>query len=252
MLQQFNRHGRGRAEIIIGQTHIEMKFAGVVPVADIAVEAADGRSREITKPAIVQALEGAVDGKIIHLLAPLGRALDAAKRTAHGVDLGAMIVEAILHLHVDRPAQRIETEGRIVGHHGDGAYRGGWDQIPVDGVAERLVDANPVLVDRQPLRRSGHGRCDEAAKLHVRLKRIAGDLVDNDARHLLLQRIGDIQRTGARNLIGVDDVDACRNFVGIDAGARDGRGRIHHEPRHGGSHGPSRIFRPPGLRAWRG
>ena len=66
----------------------------------------------------MQPFERAIDGEIVDLLAPLRRALDAAERAAHRVDLGAMIVEAVLHLHVDRAAQRIEAERGIVGHHG--------------------------------------------------------------------------------------------------------------------------------------
>jgi hypothetical protein len=102
----------------------------------------------------MQSFERAIDGKIVDLLAPLRRTLDASERAAHRVDLGALIVEAILHLHVDGPAQRIETERGIVGHHGDRPDRGGRNQIPVDGVAERFVDAHAVLVNRKSLRRA--------------------------------------------------------------------------------------------------
>ena len=206
-----------------------MKFVAVVPVADIAVEAADVRCREIAEAVVVQALRARHRRRIIvDLLAPLRRTLDAAERAAHRVDLGAVIVEAVLHLHVDGAAQRVEAERGIVGHDGDRPDRGGRDQIPVDGVAEGFVDAHTVLVDRQSLRRAGDGRRDEAAKLHVRLKWIAGSLADDDARHLLLQRIRDVQRAGARDLPGTDGIDACRHLVDIHSrtGRRRRRGRV--------------------------
>ncbi len=141
----------------------------------------------------MQSFERAVDGKIIDLLAPLPRTLDAPERAAHRVNFGAMIVEAVLHLQIDRPAQRVKSERGIVGHHSDRLYRGGRNQVPVDGVAECFVDAYAVLVNRKSLRRAGHGGCDEAAKLHVRLEWIAGNLVDDDARHVFLKRVADVQ-----------------------------------------------------------
>ncbi|MBA7666427.1 hypothetical protein ES703_74508 [subsurface metagenome] len=184
-----------------------MKFAGIALVPDIAVEATDIRGRKIAESVVVQSFQRAVDGEVIDLLAPLRRTLDAAERAAHGVDLCAAIGETVLHQHVDGAAERIEAEGGIVGNHGDRADRRSRNQIPVDGVAERLVDADAVLVDGEPLRRAGNGRGDKAAKLHVRLKRITRGVADDDARHLLLQGVGDVQRVGALDLVGADRVD---------------------------------------------
>ena len=105
VLQQFDRHRRRRAEIVAGDTHVEMKFAAVGLVADIAVEAADLQLRKIAESVVAQSLQRAIDGKIVDLLAPLRRTLDAPERTAHRVDFGALVIEAVLHQHVDRPAQ---------------------------------------------------------------------------------------------------------------------------------------------------
>ena len=41
LLKQFDRRRRSRAEIVVGRAHIEMKFAGIVLVADIAIKATD-------------------------------------------------------------------------------------------------------------------------------------------------------------------------------------------------------------------
>ena len=40
-----------------------------------------------------------------------------------------------------------------------------------------------------------------------------GNVADDDARHLLLQGIRDVERTGARNLSGADCIDAGRHLV---------------------------------------
>ena len=98
LLQQFDRHGCGGAELVVGEPHVDMEFVAVVAIADIAIEAANVRLREIAEAVVVQSFERAIDRKVVDLLAPLRRALDAAERAAHGVDLGAMIVEAVLHL----------------------------------------------------------------------------------------------------------------------------------------------------------
>ena len=117
ILQQLDRHGRRGTELVVGEPHIEMEFADVVPVADVAVETANVGGREIAETVVMQALERAIDGVIVDLLAPLRRPLDAAERTAHGVDLGALIGKTVLHLDDDRAAQRVETEGWIVGYN---------------------------------------------------------------------------------------------------------------------------------------
>ncbi len=158
LLQQFGRHRGGRAEVVVGRAHVQMKFAGVVLVADVAVEAADVRTRKIAIAVVVHAFERAVHGKIVDLLAPLRAALNAPVGAPHGGDFGALMVEAILHLDVESTAQRIETEGRIVGDDVNRANGQGRDQVPVHGVAERLVDAHAVLIDREPLRGARHRR----------------------------------------------------------------------------------------------
>src|SRR5579859_1535147 len=94
-----------------------MKFAGIIPISKITVKAADIGCRKIPESVVVQSFERAIYGKLIILLAPLRRTLDASKRPAHRVYRCAIIDESILHLDVDRPAQRIETESGIVGHH---------------------------------------------------------------------------------------------------------------------------------------
>ena len=64
LLEQFDRHGGRRAELVVGRAHVEMEFAAVVLVADIAIEAANVGRRKIAKPVVVQAFERAIDGKL--------------------------------------------------------------------------------------------------------------------------------------------------------------------------------------------
>ena len=55
------------------------------------------------------------------------------------------------------------------------------NQVPADDVAEWLVHAHAVEIDRQALRRAEQRRRGEAAKVDVGLERVVLDLVDVDA-----------------------------------------------------------------------
>src|SRR3984893_1782981 len=226
LLQQLDWRRRRRTEIVVGRTHVEMKFADFIFVPDITVKATDIGSRKISESVVVQSFERAIYGKLIILLAPLRRTLDTSKRPAQRVDLGAVIDESILHLYIDRSTQRIETESRIIGHHGHRLNGRGRYQIPIDRVAERFVDAHPILVNRKSLGCACHGGSDEAAKLHVWLEWISRHLVDDDARNILLQSIRDIRRPEPLNLIYVNNVDACWHLFDVDARARYRSGRV--------------------------
>ena len=98
--------------------------------------------------------------------------------------------------------------------------RGGRKQIPMHRVAECFVDANSVLVNCKSLRCARNRRCDKPAKLHVRLEWISRHFTDNDARHIFLQGIRNVQRLGALDLIYVNYIDACWNLFDIYAGTR--------------------------------
>src|ERR1700684_2583959 len=126
-----------------------MEFVAVVPVTDVAIEAANIGFSEEAITFVVYAFHGTIDRPILDLVAPLYRALGATERTAHRIPLNAMVVEAIFHLNRDGAAKCVKAKGRIVRHHGDRLDRGRRDQVPVDGVAERFIDTTPVLIDRQ-------------------------------------------------------------------------------------------------------
>ena len=179
----------------------------------------------------MRAFERAIDRPVVvDLLAPLRRALDAAERATHDVDLGALIGEAVLHQQIDGAAERVEAEGGIVGDDRGRTDRRGRDRVPVHGVGKRLVDAHAVLVDGEALRRAGQRRGDIAAKLDVGLERIAGDFAEIDAGNVLLKRIADVQRAGALYLGRIDRIDARRDLVDIDAAGSAGRGRVDVDP----------------------
>src|SRR5215813_12564558 len=123
---------------------------GALP-AEIAVEARDPRRRLVAPAVIFEPLGGEVEAPFPIPDAVLQGAADAAVGAARGVEFRAAIGEAVLHLEAYRAAERVETEGRIVGPSVGAADGNGRNEVPVDGVAERFVDADTLHVDREPL-----------------------------------------------------------------------------------------------------
>ena len=58
----------------------------------------------------------------------------------------------------------------------------GRQEVPVDGVAERLVDAHAVLIDGEALRQAVDRRSLKAAVLDAGLELVALQVVDHDRR----------------------------------------------------------------------
>jgi hypothetical protein len=220
LIEQFDGRRRRGPEHIVRRADIEMQLAAVALVADIAVESPDERGRAHAIAIVAHGLQGAVNGIIADLLSRLQRGLHAPVGAAHDVDCRALKVEAVLHLHAERAAKRIQAKRRIVADHVDRTHRDRWNEVPIDRIAKGLVDPHAVLVDRQSLRRPRYGRSVKAAKLDIWLKRIARHLVDRDAGRLLRKRAHDAGRLRAFDLFGIDHCDRGGNLVDIDAGAR--------------------------------
>ncbi len=63
-------------------------------------------------------------------------------------------------------------------------------EVPVDDVAEALVDAHAVLIDGEALRLAIDRRGIEAAVLQAALEHVALRVAEDDARHRVLQHLG--------------------------------------------------------------
>ena len=95
----------------------------------------------------------------------------------------------------------------------------GGDEIPVHRVAERLVDADAIHVDGDALRRALQRRSRKAAVAKILHEAVALDVGRRDARHALHQRVDDVLRIGAGNVVGGDRLHHGRDFVAVDAAA---------------------------------
>ena len=133
-----------------------------------------------------------------------------------------MIGESVLHLERQRAADRVEPVDRIAGnerHPIDGVLR---DEVPIDDVAEHFVDAHPVLIDGEALRRADHRRGNEAAVIEVELELIAGLVAQRDAGQSAHQGVEQARRRRLIEIGGGKGLDIGRDLVAID---RAGLGR---------------------------
>src|SRR5262245_46146664 len=161
--EQFDRRRSDHAEEVVCRGRDQMNFGiGALP-AEIAIEARQPRWRLVAPAVVLEAFRGKIETPLPVAHAVLQGAADAAVGAARGIEFGAAVGEAVLHLEADRATKGVEAEGRVVGPDIRAADRDLRNQVPVDGVAEGLIDADTLHVDGEPLRRALQWRRREAA-----------------------------------------------------------------------------------------
>ncbi len=138
--------------------------------------------------------------------------------------------------HGQRAAQGIEAVGRVgTGYQRHARQRGFRDHVPTDHVAEGLVDADAVQVDRQALRHARNGRGTEAAVGDVGLERAALDVVDVDAGQVAGQILGQVAGARPVQVIAAHGLHGVGHQVAVHADARQRRGGHHQDFRQHGA-----------------
>ena len=152
VIEQFDRGWPNHAEKIVGRARDQVDLRiGALP-AKVAVEAGDSRRRLVAPAVVRDPLCCKIRRPFPISYAVLQPAAKTAVGAARGVEFGAAIGEAVLHLEAYRAAECVEAEGRIVGPDVGPTDGDGWDEIPVDGVAEGFVDADTLHINRESLR----------------------------------------------------------------------------------------------------
>jgi hypothetical protein len=85
-----------------------------------------------------------------------------------------VIGKTVLHFERERPANCVEAVDRIARNECESIDGVLWNQIPIDDVTEDLVDAHPVLIDGNSLRRADDRRGAEAAVVEIELELVPG------------------------------------------------------------------------------
>ena len=171
--------------IRIGVAQVDVGL--VVLPAHLAESLIDPGRRHVAPARLVEVAAGQEVIKWAGL--PAGLPLERAppEGAPIGLELRARIVMATLGLHRQGSAQGIESEHRVgAGHErhgGNGRLR---NQIPVDGVAEGLVHAHTVDIDRQALGCAQERRGGESVVIDVELKGVIRALADVDAAEVIV------------------------------------------------------------------
>jgi hypothetical protein len=226
-------------EPVVGSRECEGRIGRRIAPADLR-EQAPHAARVVIGPAgVVAQVERDESVDAPRGAAGLDRELSATERSGADFDGAAGKAVAPLGLHHDRAAERVEPEHRIrAGHQLESRDRAHRDRVPVDDVAERLVDAHAVLEHRHALRRPEHGRGEEAAEQEVLLERVALGVVERragrvpreEARDVVLARsleVAAAERLDVAGELRQRDAEPGQRGGGdhLDAGQRDGIGR---------------------------
>src|SRR5271155_1283640 len=210
----------------------------LVTPAEVGIEIVDFRGLQVAPAALLESVPGDVEGGAAVLLAVLELALALAEGAAGQVGLETVVAETVLQHHVERATERIETVDWVRADDVDAVDGDIWNNIPVDRVAERLVEAHSVEVNRKTLGNALQRRGLEAVIEKGRLERITRGGIECDSAQLLVERFGYVRRTDTR------EVGACQHMrfrwdqVAIDSRA-DQRRRTNHRKRLQRYHGRS-------------
>ena len=167
-----HRHRKrlGPLEMVVGDRHRDVELVAFLPSIETRVEAADAGRRVVAPAILVDRFESGEAGESAVVDTRVGRRLDPAERSRGNRGSGTRVAKAVLHVDRQRAPQRVEPEDRVrTGQELHRGHRVLRQQIPVDDVRERFVDAHAVLEDRQSLRSSKERRCRESAEAHVGL-----------------------------------------------------------------------------------
>ncbi len=235
--EQFDRRGAWPVQLRMGDQHVRMHLGGIAAPADVAVEVLQVGGLQVAPAALVLIARREIGRGVADLLAVLHLPLDCIERSARRVDLAAVVGEAVLQLHAQRAAERVQPEHRVRADQVHPVDRQIRQQVEVHRVAERRIEAHAVDVDGKPFRRALQRRRLEPVIEQRRLVRIAGSAVEVDAADGLVQRARQVRRGGAaaREVVGRQHARCGRHRVAVDAGAEQRRGADHvdlRQPHH--------------------
>ena len=222
-VEQLDRRRRVAIQPGVGEREADAGVDRLVPVGDVGDRLGHLRGRGHPPARLVEPRGPEVDGPGAVAGAPLRRRGVAVERPAGELAAKAGMVEAVLEVHDHGAAQRVQAVGRLRAraelHLIDGELR---NQIELDGVAERLVDPDAVLVDGHALRQPQQRRGGEAPEPQGRLKQVGGGALQRDRAELLVERIGQRRRVPVLELRRGDHGHRGGHPVPVDLAAGGG------------------------------
>ena len=174
----------------------------------------------ITPPIFCKIIQISIPGNC----AIVATALEISDRPPEGAgaefDTGSLETESIFHIDSQGATKAIESKQRIgTAAESNALNRRLGQQIPVNGIAQWLINANTILIDCNSLSQTQQRRCSETAILKIRLQGIALSIIQSDATKTLSKKVGNTQRIDSFEVSGIGDLHGERNLVPIHAGA---------------------------------
>ena len=168
------------------QRDVGVHLATLAAPAEVTIEIVDFGGLQVAPAALLESVAGNVEGRVAVLVAVLELALTLAEGAAGHVGLETVVAEPVLQQQVERAAKGVETVDRVRADDVDAVDGDVRNNIPVDRVAERLVEAHPVDVDRQTLWHALQRRRLEPVIKECWLEWVAGSGIERDASYLLV------------------------------------------------------------------
>jgi hypothetical protein len=220
----------------VGSDQREIGGRARVPVRRRHEAVLRARWRPVAPAVLVEPLRRGEDPEPLGVRTGVGADQLAPPRAVQQRRVQPGVREPGLALQRQRTAQRVAAEDRVrAGDQVDRPDRVRRDEIPVDRVAERLVQPDAIEVHRQALRGPEQRGREEAAVLHVRLQRVALHRVEVDAAERLPGVRRQVEALVVGEILGRDRLDVRRHVILGQARAvqRRRRGHVDHERRAG-------------------
>src|SRR5260370_191890 len=210
----------------MGGCDVEGELGPRVTPADVGEHVLDVGRLQVAPTVLVEGAARDIRRNGFAATSELELPLDMAERTAGDGGFDALEAESVLQPDVERAAKSIEAEDGIGALEIYLVDRDVRDEVPVDGIAERLIEPHAVDVDGQSLRRTLQWRRCEATVKQSRLERIAGCRHGRNASHLAFQRSHQLGHSLRLQILLVQDVCLGWNEVAVE-GRPNQRGGRH-------------------------
>ena len=211
-------------QIVVGQVQTQLAAGTAVTPAQLAKQLAHIAGGLDTPAAVVKLVEHEVAVQTFVVHKPVFQQQVAPAMAARlQLDLRAWAAAPVLGFQRQSTAQGVQSKQRVgAGHQRDRLERGAGNQVPAEHIAKRLVHAHAVQVHRQALRRTQKGRSRETPVLHIGLKGVALQLLNQHATEVGIHPFGQIL---AVRIVDQAALHGGRNLAGVQVHARQRRRR---------------------------
>ena len=217
--EQFHRRGRVPGQQRVGVGDADPGVHAPLPVSDVRERLRHLRRGREPPAVFLEARRAAVERPGPRGGAVRGRRGESSEGAPGNLAAEPGVIESVLETEHEGAAETVQAVGRVGPgaelHAVDGELR---QEVELHRVAERLVDADSVLVHGDALRQAEQRRGGEAPEAERRLERVGGRSFEGDRAEALVERVGHRGRAARREVSAVEDGHRRGDPVPADAG----------------------------------